>query len=214
MYLSLFPGQSRRGHIFSKSCLISYIKNNAPGDLKDHTRELQWLEHNISEEIFQSEEETSKQWVVIWIWKTELPQRQLNITFWLVKKKILSGQCCYTFRSCSRVKARSSLSTLKLKQLRSFPHLKPGKSFKEFQVWRDITKKFCPNFSDITCLLTNFLSKNTECIWTDQTENVFNNIKAIILIGRYFSLVIRGLTHVFLSLMLPPPVNLKLTRPK
>ena len=42
-------------------------------------------------------------------------------------------------------------------------------------------RKFCQNFSDVASPLTNLLAKNVKYVWSEETENGFNKIKAILI---------------------------------
>ena len=42
-------------------------------------------------------------------------------------------------------------------------------------------RKFCQNFSDVASPLTNLLAKNVKYVWSAETENGFNKIKAILI---------------------------------
>ena len=42
-------------------------------------------------------------------------------------------------------------------------------------------RKFCQNFSDVTSPLTNLLAKNVKYVWSEDTENGSNKIKAILI---------------------------------
>ena len=42
-------------------------------------------------------------------------------------------------------------------------------------------RKFCQNFSDVASPLTNLLAKNVKYVWSEETENGFNKIKAMLI---------------------------------
>ena len=67
----------------------------------------------------------------------------------------------------------------KVEVIETFPTPRTKKELQRFLGMAGYYRKFCQNFSDVASPLTNLLAKNVKYVWSDETENGFNKIKAI-----------------------------------
>ena len=67
-----------------------------------------------------------------------------------------------------------------VEKILSFPKPKSKKEVQRFLGMIGYYRRFCYNFSDVVCPLTNLLGKTTKFIWTNECENAFENVKAML----------------------------------
>ena len=71
----------------------------------------------------------------------------------------------------------------KVEAIEKFPTPRTKKELQRFlgRPMAGYYRKFCQNLSDVASPRTNLLAKNVKYVWSEETEKIFNKIKAILI---------------------------------
>ena len=104
---------------------------------------------------------------------------QAKLTVNLVKSEFCQANVVYL----GHVVGQGMVKPIKAKveAIEKFPTPRTKKELQRFLGMAGYYRKFCQNFSDVASPLTNLLAKNVKYVWSEETENGFNKIKAILI---------------------------------
>ena len=105
--------------------------------------------------------------------------KKANLTVNLAKSDFL----CATVEYLGHIVGQGCVKPIKAKvdAIAKYPSPTGKKDLMRFLGMVGFYRKFCHNFSTVVAPLTNLLQKNTKFQWTDQCNNVFNNIKELLM---------------------------------
>ncbi|PIK51902.1 hypothetical protein BSL78_11201 [Apostichopus japonicus] len=104
---------------------------------------------------------------------------QAKLTVNLVKSEFCQANVVYLGHVIGQGKVKPIKA--KVEAIEKFPTPKTRKELQRFLGMAGYYRKFCQNFSDVASPLTNLLAKNVKYVWSEETENGFNKIKAILI---------------------------------
>lgn len=104
--------------------------------------------------------------------------KQANLTINLVKSQFCHAEIEYLGHVVGNGKVKPV--NAKVKAIQEFPVPKTQKQLRGFLGMAGYYRKFCKNFSIITCPLTNLLRKKNQFKWTQECDQAFNDIKDIL----------------------------------
>ncbi|XP_071824592.1 uncharacterized protein [Apostichopus japonicus] len=104
---------------------------------------------------------------------------QAKLTVNLVKSEFCQANIVYLGHEVGQGKVKPIKT--KVEAIEKFPTPKTRKELQRFLGMAGYYRRFCQNFSDVASPLTNLLAKNVKYVWSEETENGFNKIKAILI---------------------------------
>ncbi len=104
---------------------------------------------------------------------------QAGLTVNLVKSEFCHANVTYLGHVVGQGQVRPM--TAKVEAIEKFPTPQSRKDLMRFLGMVGYYRKYCPNFSEIACPLTNLLKKNAKFLWSEQCQKAFEKIKTILM---------------------------------
>ena len=104
---------------------------------------------------------------------------QAKLTVNLVKSEFCQANVVYLGHVAGQGMVKSIKA--KVEAIEKFPTPRTKKELQRFLDMAGYYRKFCQSFSSVASPLTNLLAKNVKYVWSEETENGFNKIKAILI---------------------------------
>ena len=104
---------------------------------------------------------------------------QANLTVNLVKSEFCQASVTYLGHVVGQGQIRPV--TAKVEAIEKFPAPKGKKDLMRFLGMVGYYRKYCPNFSEIACPLTDLLKKSAKFVWSEQCQAAFEKIKTILM---------------------------------
>ena len=106
---------------------------------------------------------------------------QAKLTVNLVKSEFCQANVVYLGHVLHVGQGMIKPIKAKVEAIEKFPNPRTKKELQQFLGMAGYYKKFCQNFSDVASPLTNLLANNVKYVWSEETENGFNRIEAILI---------------------------------